>query len=218
MIWWRVELLCWLQITKCQHGISINKRKYVKELPKEYGLESLKHAKTAIASNFNPELHQVVRLSLKVYRGMIGLLLYLTTSMPNVMFNVCVCARFQYTPKELRLNIVKKIFKYLVGTKNLCRDGDLEFIGYFDADYVGCKADRKSTFGSYQFLGQSLVLWHFKKQTSMALSAAKAKYIVVRLCLLKRYGSTNHWETLDWTRRRILSSVTIRVLWRSLMI
>jgi len=98
---------------------------------------------------------------------MIGCLLYLTASRPDIMYSVCLCARFQAKPKESHLNAVKRILKYLSGTINLGLfypiSNHFELIGYSDADYAGCQIDRKITSGACTFLGQSLVSWHSKK-------------------------------------------------------
>ena len=95
------------------------------------------------------------------YRGMIGSLLYLTASRPDIMYASCLCARFQVDPREPHLIAVKRIFKYLKGTADLGlwypRETDFKLIGYSDADFAGCKIDRKSTSGSCQFLGGRLV-------------------------------------------------------------
>ena len=92
---------------------------------------------------------------------MIGSLLYLTTSRPDIMFSVCMCARFQADPKESHLVAVKMIFRYLNGTKELGlwypKQKDFTLIGYSDADFAGYKVDRKSTSGCCQFLGASLI-------------------------------------------------------------
>ncbi|XP_057518521.1 secreted RxLR effector protein 161-like [Amaranthus tricolor] len=122
----------------------------------------------------------------KTYRGMIGSLLYLTASRPDIMFSVCLCARFQANPKESHLTAVKRIFRYLYGTKDFglwypsC--GNFSLIGFSDADYAGYKVDRKSTSGSCQFLGNSLISWYSKKQNSVALSTAEAEYIAAGAC------------------------------------
>ena len=101
------------------------------------------------------------------YRGMIGSLLYLTASRPDIMFSVCMCARYQSNPKESHLSAVKRIFRYLVGTQNLGlfypRGVAFDLISYSDADFSGCKLDRKSTSGTCHFLGNSLVSWFSKK-------------------------------------------------------
>jgi hypothetical protein len=102
------------------------------------------------------------------------------------MLSVCMCARFQAAPKDFHLRVVKKIMRYLVLTANLGlwypKGSHFEIIGYSDADYAGCKVDRKITFMTCQFLGRSVVSWSSKKQNSVALSMAKAEYVVAGSC------------------------------------
>lgn len=96
----------------------------------------------------------------KVYRGLIGSLLYLIASRPDILFSVCLCARFQSDPRKSNLTTIKRIFGYLKGTINfgLCyrKSKDYKLVGYGDVDYVGDKLERKSTLGSSQFLGDNL--------------------------------------------------------------
>ena len=123
------------------------------------------------------------------YRGMIGSLLYLTTSRPDIMFSTCLYARFQANPKESHLIVVKQIFKYLKGTPNLGiwypKGTCFDLVGYTDSDFSGCRIDRKSTSGSCQFLGRRLVSWYSKKQHSISTSLAEAEYIVAEVAVLK---------------------------------
>jgi hypothetical protein len=97
----------------------------------------------------------------KVYQSMIGSLLYLCASRPNIMLYVCMCARFEANPKEIHLRAVKRIMRYLVYTLKFglwCPKGStFDLIGYFDANYARRKIDRNSTSGTCQFLGRSLV-------------------------------------------------------------
>ena len=83
------------------------------------------------------------------------------------MYSVCLCARFQANPKESHLNSIKRIFRYLKGTKDLGlwypKSDNFELICYSDVDFGGNKIDRNSTSGTCQFLGQSLMSWHSKK-------------------------------------------------------
>ena len=103
----------------------------------------------------------------KLYRGMIGSLLYLTASRPNIMFSVCLCARFQSNPRETHIKAVKKIIRYLKGTINLglwyVKGTIFDLYGYFNTDFAGCKVDRKITSGTFQFLGHSLISWSSRK-------------------------------------------------------
>jgi hypothetical protein len=97
------------------------------------------------------------------------------------MLYVCMCARFQADPKEVHLRVMKRIMRYLVYTPKFGfwypKGSTFDLIGYSDADWVGCKIDKKSTSGTCQFLGRSLVSWASKKQNSVALSTAEAEYI-----------------------------------------
>jgi hypothetical protein len=102
------------------------------------------------------------------------------------MLSVCMCARFQVDPKEVHLRAVKRILRYLVHTPKFGlwypKGSTFDLIGYSDADWAGCKIDRKSTSGTCQFLGRSLVSWASKKQNSVALSTTEAEYIAADHC------------------------------------
>ncbi|XP_070037202.1 secreted RxLR effector protein 161-like [Nicotiana tomentosiformis] len=122
----------------------------------------------------------------KLYREMIGSLLYLTASRPGIVFNVGLWARFQANPKESHLTAVKRILRYLKGTTDLClwypKGSNFNIVGYVDTDYAGFLVDKKSISGMAYFLGSCLVSWATKKQNLVALSIAEAEYIVVASC------------------------------------
>ena len=121
-----------------------------------------------------------------LYRGMIGSLLYLTACRPDIQFSVCLCERFQADLKESHVTEVKRIMRYLVRTieLNLWYLAGCEFllISYSDADYAGCRLDKKNTSGYCQFLGNYLVSWASKKQHSVALSTTGAEYVAAGSC------------------------------------
>ncbi|GJY22778.1 putative reverse transcriptase, RNA-dependent DNA polymerase [Tanacetum coccineum] len=121
-----------------------------------------------------------------LYRSMIGSLMYLTTSRPDIMFVVCACVRFQVSPKTSHLLAVKRIFRYLKGKPSLglwySKDSPLELVAYTDSDYAGATLDRKSTTGGCQFLGNRLISWQCKKQTIVAISTTKAEYVAAASC------------------------------------
>jgi len=129
---------------------------------------------------------------------MIGSLLYLTASRPDIMHSVCVCARFQSCPKESHLTVVKRILKYLKGTKSLDlwypRGANISLVGHSDSDFGGCKVDRKSISGTCHLLGCSLVSWHSKKQACVALSTTEAEYIVAGSCCAQSIWIKHHLE------------------------
>ena len=121
-----------------------------------------------------------------LYRSMIGSLLYLTTSRPDIAFSVGVYARFQAAPKESHMTTVKRIICYINGTSDYgiwySRDSNKCLAGYSDADWAGCIDDRKSTSGGCFYLRNNLVSWMSKKHNSISLSTAEAEYIAVASC------------------------------------
>nr|GEU39901.1 integrase, catalytic region, zinc finger, CCHC-type, peptidase aspartic, catalytic [Tanacetum cinerariifolium] len=108
------------------------------------------------------------------YRGMIGTLLYLTSSRPDLQFAICMCARYQARPTEKHVHAVKRIFRYLRGTVNrglwYPKDSSVALTAFADADHVGCQDTRRSTSGSVQFMGERLISWSSKRQKSAAIS------------------------------------------------
>ncbi|GJS74906.1 hypothetical protein Tco_0724787 [Tanacetum coccineum] len=86
-----------------------------------------------------------------MYRSMIGSLMYLTSSRPDILFAVCACARYQVNPKVSHLHVVKRIFRYLKGQPKLClwypKDSPFDLVAYTDSDYTRASLDRKSTIG-----------------------------------------------------------------------
>ncbi|GKB93305.1 hypothetical protein Tco_0979442 [Tanacetum coccineum] len=113
---------------------------------------------------------------------MIGSLLYLTTSRPDIMFSVCLCAHFQEAPKTSHLEAVKRIFRYIKGTSHLGlwypKGTRVETIVYFDSDHAGDYVDYKSTSGVCTFIGCCLTSWFSKKQTALAISTTEAEYVL----------------------------------------
>ncbi|GJY18571.1 hypothetical protein Tco_0390062 [Tanacetum coccineum] len=120
------------------------------------------------------------------YRGMVGTLMYLTASRPDLTFAVCMCSRYQAKPTEKHLHAVKRIFKYLRGTVNrglwYPKDSSIALIAYVDADHAGCQDTRRSTSGCMQLLGDRLVSWSSKRQKSDAISSTEAEYIALSGC------------------------------------
>jgi len=147
-------------------------------------MENAKHMATLMSTACYLDKDETSQsIDIKKYRGMIGSLLYLFASKPDIMFSVCMCARFQSNPKESQLSAVKRIIRYLIGTMNIGlwypKNSKCNLIGYSDSDFVGSKTDRKRKSGTCHFIGSALVSWHSKKHNSVALSTAEAEYIYV---------------------------------------
>jgi hypothetical protein len=156
------------QIKQLEDGTFISQTKYTIDLLKKFDMEKVKPIKTPMDTNGHLDLDMGDKsVDQKIYHSMIDSLLYLCVSRPDIILSVCMCARFQVAPKECHLRVVKRIMRYLVLTPYLGlwyhKGVHFELIGYSDADYTGCKVDRKSTSKICQFLGRSLVCWSSKK-------------------------------------------------------
>nr|GFC23875.1 hypothetical protein [Tanacetum cinerariifolium] len=153
-----------LQISQSPRGIFINQSKYALESLKKYGFESCDPMDTPMVEKSNlDEDKEGKAVDLSYYRGMIGTLLYLTASRPDLQFAICMCARYQARPTK----------KY---------DSSIALTAFADADHAGCQDTRRSTSGSLQFLGEMLISWSSKRQKSAAISSTKAEYIVLYGC------------------------------------
>ncbi|GJV88095.1 retrovirus-related pol polyprotein from transposon TNT 1-94 [Tanacetum coccineum] len=171
-----------LQIKQMEDDIFFNQSKYIKEMLKKFGLEDSKPMKTPMSSDTKlTKDEECESVDSTKYQGMIGSLLYLTASRPNIMFSVCLCARFQEAPKTSHLEAVKCIFRYIKGTTHLGlwypKGTDIETVVYADSDHAGDYVDRKSTSGICTFVGCCLTSWFSKKQTALAISTTEAEYV-----------------------------------------
>ncbi|GJT49603.1 putative ribonuclease H-like domain-containing protein [Tanacetum coccineum] len=166
-------------------------------------------------------------VNVHLYRSMIGSLMYLTASRPDIMFAVCACSRFQVTPKTSHLSAVKRIFRYLKGKPKLGlwypRVSSFDLEAYSDSDYARANLDRKSTTGGCQFLGRRLISWQCKKQTIVATSTTEAEYVAAANC--KTEGNAEFHEVIDFLEQRsihhaltvslVVSTIFVEQFWMS---
>ncbi|GKD45959.1 putative ribonuclease H-like domain-containing protein [Tanacetum coccineum] len=176
-----------LQVNQKEDRIFISQDNYVTKILKKFGFTAVKTAHTPIETK-KPLLKDAdgEDVDEHLYRSMIGSLMNLTSSRPDIMFVVYACARFQVNPKSSHLRIVKRIFRYLKGQPKLGlwypKDSPFDLVAYTDSDYAGARLDRKSTTQGCQFLGCRLISWQCKKQTVVANSTTEAEYIAAFNC------------------------------------
>nr|GEX35540.1 hypothetical protein [Tanacetum cinerariifolium] len=171
-----------LEIKQMKDDIFFNQSKYIKEMLKKFVLEDSKPMKTLMSSDTrlikDEECESVDNTK---YRGIIGSLLFLTASRPDIMFSVCLCTRFQEAPKTSYFEAVKRIFRYIKGTTQLglwyLKGTSIETVVYVDSDHAGDYVDRKSTSGICTFVGCCLTSWFLKKQIALAISTTEAEYV-----------------------------------------
>jgi hypothetical protein len=172
-----------LQITQRSEGMFISQETYLREMLKRFQMEDSKLVGTPMVTGCklskdddSPDVDQ------SSYRSMIGNLMYITTSRPDIMHAIGMVGRYQSAPKQSHLLVVKRIFKYLKETMNYGlwypKNQDFQLSVYLDVDWVNCTGERKNISGGAFFLGDSLVAWLSKKKGSISLSATEAEYIV----------------------------------------
>nr|GEZ39025.1 uncharacterized mitochondrial protein AtMg00810-like [Tanacetum cinerariifolium] len=145
-----------LQVNQSPCGIFINQSKYVLEILNKYGMKSCDPVGTLMEIKYKLDLDpNGTPVDATKYRSMIGALMYLTSSRPDIVHTTCLYAWYQAKPTEKHLKKVKRIFHYLQGTVNTglwyTKDSGFELTGFSNADYAGCKDTFKSTFGGAQF-------------------------------------------------------------------
>ncbi|KAJ9560808.1 LOW QUALITY PROTEIN: hypothetical protein OSB04_005968 [Centaurea solstitialis] len=188
-------------LMKSEYKISSNlKRESLST--KKFDLTSCTPMKTPMAPPLSLDKDSKGKpVDVTLYRGMIGSLLYLTASRPDIMYSTCLCARYQAEPKESHLTAVKRIFRYLKGTPNLglwySKDSGFDLTAYSDSDFAGCKIDRKSTTGGCHLLGGKLVSWTSKKQNSVSTSTAEAEYVAAGICCAQVLWLRNQLQDYD---------------------
>ncbi|GJY24289.1 retrovirus-related pol polyprotein from transposon TNT 1-94 [Tanacetum coccineum] len=170
--------------SSCPRVIFLNQTKYALESLKKYGIDSCDPVDTPMVEKSKLDedtLGKVVDPT--HYRCMVGTLMYLTSSRPDLVYAVCMCARYQARPTKKHLHAVKRIFWYFKGTINrglwYPKDSAIPLMAFADADHTGCKDTRRSTSGSMQMLGDRFVSWSSKRQKSAAISSTKAEYIAL---------------------------------------
>ncbi|GJR33672.1 retrovirus-related pol polyprotein from transposon TNT 1-94 [Tanacetum coccineum] len=150
-----------LQVSQSPRGIFINQAKYALETLKKYGMDLSDPVDTPMVDRLKLDEDLMgIPVDQTRFRGMVGSLMYLTASRPDLVFAVCMCARYQAKPTKKHFEAIKRVFRYLKGTINMGlwypKDNAMSLTAYADADHAGCQDSRRSTSGSAQFLRDRL--------------------------------------------------------------
>ncbi|KAK2980732.1 hypothetical protein RJ640_011712 [Escallonia rubra] len=192
-----------LEVDRSEEGIFLHQQKYSKELLKKFGMLNCKPISTPMEPNSKMCAHEGKDLEeAMMYRQLVGSLIYLTLTRPDISYAVGVMSRYMQNPKKLHLEAVRRILRYVKGTLDYGiiykKGGDCKLVGFCDADYAGdhdtrcsttglvgfsdsdwagCLDDRRSTSGSIFNLGSGTITWTSKRQATVALSSSEAEYI-----------------------------------------
>jgi hypothetical protein len=194
------------QVKQLKDGTFISQTKYTQDLIKRFGMKDAKPAKTPMGTDRHVDLNKGGKsVDQKAYRSMIGSLLYLCASRPDIMLSVCMCARFQSDPRECHLVAVKRILRYLVVTPCFGiwypKGSTFDLIGYSDSDYAGCKVDSESRLEGVNRASLKFI----------NLSTTTSRVSVRNINESEREGAkTNHKQIKSETQGFVLPSVAFR--------
>ncbi|CAL2258010.1 unnamed protein product [Prunus armeniaca] len=170
-----------IEVSRSQQGIFLSQRKYVMDLLTETGMLGFKPVNTPMEENHKlGECTDHKPTNKDQYQRLVGRLIYLSHTRPDITHVVSVVSQFLHSPSEVHRDALNRILRYLRSTpgKGLMysKQGHLDVIGYTDADWAGSQTDRRSTSGYFTFIGGNLVTWRSKKQNVVARSSAEAEY------------------------------------------
>ncbi|GJS07481.1 retrovirus-related pol polyprotein from transposon TNT 1-94 [Tanacetum coccineum] len=181
------DIIFGIRIHQSPCGIFINQAKYAQEILIKHGMTSCDNIGTPMATKHLDADPSGTPVDQTKYHSMVGALIYLTTSRPDIVHATCYCARYQAKPTKKHLTAVKRIFRYLKDTINIglwyLKDTGFELTAFSDSDHVGCLDSCKSTSSGIQFLGgDKLVSWSFKKHDCTSMSSVEAEYVSLSAC------------------------------------
>jgi hypothetical protein len=172
-----------IEMATSHKGLFLNQRRYILDLLKDAKMIDVKPAPTPLDSKLKLNTTSEPLGSINYYQHLVGKLIYLTITRPDITYAVSLVTQFMHTSTVFHLNLVKRILHYLKGSTGrgivMTNHGHTQITGYSDSDWAGNAIDRKSTTGFCMFVGGNPVSWRSKKQHVVARSSAEAKYRVM---------------------------------------
>lgn len=199
-----------VEVMQCTEGIYISQRKFAKEVLERFGMERSNFVNNPIVPGAKlVKDEKGVKVDATEYKQMVGSLMYLTVTRPDLMYVVCLASRFMANPTELHSQVVKRVLRYVKGTVNLGifykRRGDEKLLAYTDSDYAGDINDRKSTSGFVFSMSGGAVSWSSKKQPVVTLSTTEAEYIAAASCATQAIWMKRVLDKLGHTQGKCIT-------------
>ncbi|XP_016549353.1 secreted RxLR effector protein 161-like [Capsicum annuum] len=183
----KMQYFLGLEVVQSDDGIFVSQKKYVREILNRFKMQHCNP--TNIPVEFGLKLTKTGsqnKTDSTFYKQIVGSLMYLTATRPDIMYTISLVSRYMECPTEMHLLDAKRILRYLQGTKDFgifYRNGEkADLIGFTDSDYAGDQDGRKSTSGYVFILGIRVVSWSSKKQTVVTLSSTEAEFVAVTAC------------------------------------
>lgn len=183
----RMSYFLGVEVVQSAAGIFISQGKYAKEILERFGMDNSKPVDNPVVPGYKLcKKGSGDEVDATLYKQMVGSLMYLTATRPDLMYAVCLISRYMDKPTDIHLQAAKRVLRYLKGTVDLgilySKGGSEELIAYADSDYAGDVDDRKSTSGYVFFLGTGAISWSSKKQPVVTLSTTEAEFIAAASC------------------------------------
>jgi hypothetical protein len=196
-----------VEVSQGEHGIFISQQKYIKEILSRFGMEVCNMVCSPIVpGNRLTKDESGKSVDSTKYKQIVGCLMYLLATRPDLAFSVCLIARYMERPTEMHLAAAKRILRYLKGTMNLGilykRDLNRSLQGWTDSDYAGDLDDRKSTSGYVFKFGSSAISWSSKKQPIVTLSTTEAEFVAAASCVCQGMWLRSILQQLGQTQRK----------------
>jgi hypothetical protein len=176
-----------IQVKQMKQETFVHQAKYTKDLMKKFNMTELKPMSTLMSMTTALDPNENGKaVDQREYMSMIGSLLYLTTTRPDIQFIVCLCARFHASPHSSHRTAIQRIFRYLKYTLEFgiwySVSSSLDLVDFSNADFTGCGIDQKSTSDTCHFLRSSLICWPSRKQSSVAQFITEVEYVATAHC------------------------------------
>nr|GFC33100.1 putative RNA-directed DNA polymerase [Tanacetum cinerariifolium] len=175
-----------IEVLQTNEGIHISQRRYALELIKQFNLEGCNSVKSPMVPGNKLKLEDGEKADGTAYRQVVGSLMYITMTHPDIQFAISLISRFMCDPKTIHFDAAKKILRYLQGTSNYGiwykRGGEGKMEVFTDSDFGGDADDYKSTSGYVVLWDGAIVAWQSKKQSIVTLSSTEAEYVAASMC------------------------------------